>query len=710
MSAVSGHSRVNLSPVRSLYDWMASRIIEPEYSLRLSKCPVCPLSLSLPSRLLLALALRLAEEALALAKERKDRCGEGAALGRMGAAYVSLGQNDKFFDVTPQALAIAREIGDKRGETNALVSIGKLYSNTGQPVKAMEFYQQALPIVTATGDKQGEALALASIGVVYKGTGHPEKSLEFYQRAVSLYEDLRANLGGYTEAKTAFLASTITTYYACLSLQLKQGKHQDAFALVQKTKARSLLDLLGSGKVDLSSSLTPEEKAQEQALRQQADTLNTAMVKEGVENEIGSKKRYEALKEQLKTVESKLQTFTDTLYARHPELAQKRIAKTTTVAEIAKLLPEDTALLDFVVAAKDDIRLFVVTKSSLAVYQVARNYEALKGDATKLHDACADPRKPYLIEAQKFYKSLLHPAEAQLKGKKRLIICPDGALWDVPFAALNSKTGGSLGTRFEIVYAYYSTGVEAALKVATLPKPVAKGSILVAANPAFGSSDRFGDLKEIPGQRPIDKASRPIDSVSRGGRAIPSLPGTQREADTLHKLFPIANILTGSNAQEATVKAQAGNYRYLHFATHGFVNDGSPLLSSIVLAKPNGTTDIQEDGFLTAREIYGMTLNAELAVLSACNTARGENRTGEGVIGLTWALFVAGCPTQVVSQWAVDDASTALLMGRFYENLTVRRLGKAAALKEAESWLKKQNPKYAHPYYWAPFVLNGAWK
>ena len=151
-----------------------------------------------------------------------------------------------------------------------------------------------------------------------------------------------------------------------------------------------------------------------------------------------------------------------------------------------------------------------------------------------------------------------------------------------------------------------------------------------------------------------------------------------------------------------------GRYRYLHFATHGFVNDGSPLLSSVLLAKPGA--DSKDDGFLTAREIYGLNLNAEMTVLSACNTARGETRTGEGVIGLTWALFVAGCPTQVVSQWAVDDASTAMLMGRFYQNLKLRRMGKAIALKEAQSWLRKQNPKYKHPYYWAPFVVNGAWQ
>src|SRR4029077_9310695 len=125
---------------------------------------------------------------------------------------------------------------------------------------------------------------------------------------------------------------------------------------------------------------------------------------------------------------------------------------------------------------------------------------------------------------------------------------------------------------------------------------------------------------------------------------------------------------------------------------HGFLNDAAPLLSSVVLAQPEpGST---EDGFLTAREIFDLDLSAEMLVLAACNTARGVQRSGDGVIGLTWALFVAGCPTQVVSQWAVDDASTAILMGCFYENLVTRHMDKAASMKAAEALLRQRGPKY----------------
>src|SRR5262249_13781497 len=159
--------------------------------------------------------------------------------------------------------------------------------------------------------------------------------------------------------------------------------------------------------------------------------------------------------------------------------------------------------------------------------------------------------------------------------------------------------------------------------------------------------------------RPIDAASREIMAewcLPRGGR-LGGLPGTKREAIAIQADFPETTAYLGEGAQEEKVKQEAGKYRYLHFATHGFFNEAAPMLSTLVLGKPaDGSA---EDGFLTAREIFDMKLSADMVVLSACNTARGEQRGGEGIVGMGWALFVAGAPTQVLSQWSVDDKSTA---------------------------------------------------
>src|SRR5205823_3443357 len=136
------------------------------------------------------------------------------------------------------------------------------------------------------------------------------------------------------------------------------------------------------------------------------------------------------------------------------------------------------------------------------------------------------------------------------------------------------------------------------------------------------------------------------------------------------------------------------------------LNDAAPMMSAIVLAQPPPGSE--EDQFLTAREIFDLNLSADLVVLSACNTARGENQAGEGMVGLTWALFVAGTPSQVVSQWAVNDASTAEWMRQFYAGLKAGK-SKGAALRTAELAMLKDG-QHQHPYFWAPFILMGDWR
>jgi CHAT domain-containing protein len=138
------------------------------------------------------------------------------------------------------------------------------------------------------------------------------------------------------------------------------------------------------------------------------------------------------------------------------------------------------------------------------------------------------------------------------------------------------------------------------------------------------------------------------------------------------------------------------------------LDDSNPMYSRLVLASASG----QEDGFLEAREIINLKLNAELVVLSACQTARGRIAAGEGLIGIAWAFFVAGTPTTVASQWKVDSASTTLLMTNFHQLLTSQesksgaRATKAQALRGAALRLLS-NALYRHPFYWAGFVMIG---
>ena len=698
-------------------------------------------------------------------------------LNNIGHVYDGMRQPQQALNYYKQALALHRQVRDKDGEATTLGNIGSVFNVMGQPQQALNFFKQALSLCHSIGNKRGEATMLSNIGVFYWQHHKMPQAEDALKRSIALVETIRESLGGLSTAKVAYLENELGTYGFYDDVLLQEGKAGEAFALEQKMKARALLDEMAGGRASLRKALTSEERAREQMLRQACDTLNKQMIGEGARNEIGSKKRFIALQEQLRQAERELSKYTDTLNTLHPEFARQRAAHTLTATEAVKILPLDTALVEYAVldAGKPENRLdrvvvFVVTPDGkTTAHTLPIHATQLGKQSAAFRAACADPRKSFLPLSHQLYNTLIAPFSSRLAGKKHLLICPDGPLWDVPFVALmaeekehlrstlHSQPSTFLADRFLITYAYSATGAQAALLAR--PAGATTGDVLALANPNFGDAQRFGDSVVIPGQRPFEAPSRPFFTPDRPFEApsrpfeapsrpfeapsriwetpnrffevpsrffnapsrpfeapsrpfeapsrpfeapsrplplptrpfeapsrpfeapsrdfltqlrggIASLPGTQREADVLRKLYPDAAIYTREQAQEGTFKAEAGKYKYLHLASHAFFNDAAPMLSSVFLAAPPKIgAGSEEDGFLTARELLDMDLHADMVVLSACQTARGEKHSGEGIVGMTWALFVAGCPTQVLSQWSVDDTATALLMARFYQEL-----------------------------------------
>ncbi len=688
------------------------------------------------------------QQALSLFRSIRSQEGEAWALAARGHAYSALGQARQSVDWYRQALQVFRQVDNRASEAAMLGDLGHACRGLGRRGEAMDYARQALLRSRSIGSRSSEAGSLLLIALLQQDGGQVLEAERNLRRSLSLSESVRESLAGRTDAKLSFLASYLSGYHEHVALLLRLNRHADAFAAVQRTKARAIIDLLHNGRVDLRKHLTDAERERDRLLRRNADDLNARMVAEGVRNQPGSKHRFAALAAELKHVERDLRAFTADLSTRYPQSAQQQAARTISLAEAGRLLPADAILLEYAALkgigsqpGLDRTVLFAVAldrgRAVVRVHTIPLTRKALAARVNAFRDACANPGKSVQAQARDLYRLLLGPTIRLSTGKRRLIVCPDGPLWGVPFAALQAQDG-YLAERFEITYAFSATGAQTALEAAgRRDRPRPGGSALVLANPAFGAGKRFGDLPEVPGQRPIDVPARPIDvpartlavqarnaGVLRAGKLV-ELPGAQREADALKRTFPGAAVYTGQAAQEATAKSEAGRYRYLHFATHGFCNDAAPMLSSIVLADPAlaplhpDTTDRpagpsplpnapMEDGFLTAREIFDLDLRAELVVLSACNTARGSEHPGEGIVGLTWALSAAGAPTQVVSQWSVDDASTATLMLRFYAGLRAGK-PKGAALRMASLSLLR-DPKYRHPYYWAPFVLMGDWR
>jgi CHAT domain-containing protein len=284
---------------------------------------------------------------------------------------------------------------------------------------------------------------------------------------------------------------------------------------------------------------------------------------------------------------------------------------------------------------------------------------------------------------------LVLPIDSKLKGVTDLCIIPDGVLWQIPFAALRRRDNRFLIERFSIHYAPSLMALKTILERKSTRRSTAG---LLAMAPFAGSS---ANALEVERSVPLRGTYGVLPHSGSEAMEIASYGGTR--------------AYLRNEATESKIKADGGKYRVLHLATHGLYDTANPMYSSVLLAPGGG-----EDGYWEAREIVDEQLNADLVVLSACDTARGQVRSGEGTIGLSWALLAAGAGATLLSQWSVNDESTERLMTGFYKKAGLLRKNattpqnRASALRFAQLRLLKS--KYTnHPYYWAAFVFVGDW-
>jgi CHAT domain-containing protein len=274
--------------------------------------------------------------------------------------------------------------------------------------------------------------------------------------------------------------------------------------------------------------------------------------------------------------------------------------------------------------------------------------------------------------------------------------------------------------RHEIV-ALPSAGVLEALRSGRGERVAPTRGLAVFADPVFSVDDERlaaagGTLADDPTRRaaPADRAGSLLSRAAEdlgGAGGVSRLPFTRREALALQALAPERTrlALDFDASREAVLDPQLATYRYVHFATHGLIDDRNPELSGLVLSLVDRGGRPQP-GYLTSAEIFNLRLSADLAVLSGCRTGLGREVRGEGLVGLTRGFLYAGADRVVASLWKVDDAATAALMSGFYRQLLGGAgLRPAAALRAAQLELARE-PRFAHPYFWAAFQLVGEWR
>ena len=650
-----------------------------------------------------ALALEFMLKGLKIDEELGDKTKLAITLNNIGAVYNDQGNHALALASLERSNKLATEVGYEQVIVSTLTNIGHTHQHLNNHEKALEYARRAIDLTRQSDNEWVLWQALTSAGESYVALNQNDLARQSFLEAIASIEKLRGQTAGGEQGRQRFFESKVSPYYAMVELSVKQQNAADALAYAERAKGRVLLDVLSSGRVNIAKAMTKEEVAQDQTLTSNLNALNTqvARLKAGA--------NAAALAEvtaRLEKARLEYEGFQAGLYAAHPELkVQQGKARTFNIADAAGLLPDDrSALLEYVLREKDAY-LFVITKGTtpakpiLNVYPLNLKGKELAQASERFRERVAARDLTIKTLGQNLYDQLIKPAEKQLQGVNKLVIVPDGSLWDLPFQALHRGPKGYLLEDFAVSYAP---------SLSVLREMNRKGNEFrrSLANSGNVAPELLALGNPVPNGEAVAKSV-----VLRADEVLGPLPSAELEANTLGKLYGRARskVLIGKEATEEEVKADAGKYRLLHFATHAILDDRNPMYSHIMLS-PAGDNS-REDGLLEAWELMNLDLTAEMVVLSACQTARGRVGAGEGMIGMSWSLFVAGSPTVVVSQWKVDSASTAELMIEFHRNLLRRGTGNKLAMTKAEALrgaaLKLLHGQYNHPAYWAGFVLIG---
>jgi len=600
-------------------------------------------------------ALHAAGRALELSREIGQDFQTAYALNNRAKVYRDLKRYPEALADLASSLAIFEATKAGMETANTLSDIAELELRLDRVAAGIEHAERAVGLARGLPDTLWPALAAEGHGYVL--SHQPDKARAAFAEGIATVDSLRKQLAGGEQEGQEYLRDKIGLFHGLMALDVEARENEQALRVAENAKAGLILDTLRAGHAGITRSMTPAERKSEQQL---AARLTAARVERG--HDAGAFDR----------AALEWQKFRSDLYAAHPELKLRRgEAEPLTLAAAGALLPDDaTALIEFAVCP-DATYLFTITRDgagqpNLRVHRIAITEAALARAVDAFRNDLAARGLGYRDRAISLYTRLLGPAADTLRGKRLLAIVPDGPLWGLPFQALVAPDGRHLIEQSAVFYAPSLTVLLESSR--SRRSPAAAGGVTLLA---------MGDPEA-------------------------SLPNSAREVAALAALYGEGSrAFTGAQATEAQWKKLAPDYRVLHLATHGNLNRGNPLYSSVVLAAGGG-----DDGLLEGRELLDLELHADLVVLSACETGRGGFRYGEGLVGLSWALMVAGSPTSLVSQWKVESASTTALMVAFHRALLPKLNGKAAAWRSATLGLLK-DAATRHPYYWAAFALIG---
>ncbi|MGP1375068.1 MAG: CHAT domain-containing protein [Almyronema sp.] len=588
------------------------------------------------------LALQQQQQALALAQSIQDRYGEAQALGNLGHTYSRLERYTQAEAVYQQSLALAQAIADPLQSVQAFLGLGTVYSYQQRFAQAEVPYRDALALAQSLGAKLGEGIALNNLGDVLSQLQRLDEAERLLYQGIAVWESLRTGLGNNDTFKVSIFETQADTYRNLQKVLVEQNKALPALEVAERGRARAFAELMARRLNRPDSRLAaPDIRQIQQIAAAQQATLVT----------------YSILREQfVQTPHSAAVQFTHDapettllIWVVQPNGA---IALRQVDLQAGPSLSQQVEAVRMALGVGGDRSIGVVATATLAT----------------------DPADPL----RRLQQRLIAPIADLLPRDPTatVVLIPQETLFLVPFAALPDSTGQYLVQQHTLVTA-------PSIQTLALTQQLDHQRFSTAATP---------ETALIIGNPTMPTIPNPTRSP------LAALPGAATEANAIARLLNTQALVGAAASEEAVVQqlAQAG---LVHLATHGLLEDipdlGVP--GALALAPSD-----RADGWLTAGEIFDLKLQADLVVLSACDTGRGTI-TGDGVIGLSRSLMAAGVPSVVVSLWAISDVSTVDLMVAFYQELQ-QTPSYAQALRQA---MLLTMQRYPHPRDWAAFTLLG---
>jgi CHAT domain-containing protein len=627
---------------------------------------------------------------------------------------------------------------ERRPELKAitLMNVGRIYDDQGESDKALRIYQQAVELLSLIDSPAIEWTILFALGRSERDHNLFELASEHLSKAYELtlrQSKRRINLN----LRALYLADTrvVTETYVEVLMRLADKRNdssliQKALEISEQSRSRSLIEMLKEAKVSIYKDVDPKLLEQANELEKQLKAAD--YVRQERQFNQASSDLQKAAQTTVNQLTQQLESVDTRIRRANKRFADLLAPEPFAFNQLAQTLDENTVALEFLLGDKQSYAWLISSSGIIAAEPLPPRSE-IEPMANKFHQILRDGDRNFADPGARLSEMLLKPFINKIRGKSLLIV-PDGALYYVPFAALPVSNRAPSRTGRPVRYLVQEQPITILPSLSTLivqrdtlvSRPPAAKALMVFADPVYdfndpphGCEDIAPKTSGVPSPKKNKEAVSSSVNVARGEAThvlkLPRIPQTQKEMLALLSL-PFRGQKDGACGFDASARnaspTSLAPYRFIHFAVHSTINSEHPELSGLVLSLFDPDGKHVPEGVLRLNDIYRLNLQSDLVVLSACETIRGKDIRGEGIVGLTRGFMAAGAKRVVTSFWKVSDQpQTVELMKFFYQGLLNRRhpLPPPVALQEAQKQMLSRHPGL-HPRYWAAFTIEGEYR